>query len=1086
MNKQRKTSHILNVFQYDPTTGAVTLPASLALVAPDSSDNSTKVATTAWIRAYVGSLSYATASSVETAIANLVASAPTTLNTLNELATALGNDPNFATTITTSIGTKVPQSRTITINGTTYDLSANRSWTIATYSLPVATASVLGGVKIGAGVSVDAGGVISVSTNYQAPLGGTGFVKSTAGVISYDTSTYYLASNPSGYITSSGTAAAVSQTVAAASEANLVYAAIADNDFFRIRVGGSSNAGWAEIATADDGTEPIYVRQYTGTFTTVTRTATLLDGSGNTSFPGALSAGGNISGNYILGSYFNSSAGNSENPTIGQVWTQSTGDNYLRKSTPAHFISQLGLITTSNIGSQTVLGLNAQFLGTGSMNVSYGYTTVLRNENGSGGAVTYAPLLHMSASDTMWQLQGTYGTSGNGTLYFRQGYAGNWGNWLTMLSSANYNSYSPTLTGGGASGTWGISISGNAATATSAGSTGSLDGYTWGSAGKMVRGSDFYTDGWFRNYNNNQGLYNQNNGNHFYSNSGGSWGITGAGGNVELQFYSNHQSSLRGYVYGDTSSNFGLLNNQGGWSVRCNPGTGYGGTLSGEWVMTGPFTANGAIRVNANDNLYLDYNYGCSIVGVYTSTRYQGIFAMGNSYKLPIDGSSTGSLYGLAWSHPNAGGVASNLNTHGLLVMENGTFLAAISGSIRARDDMRAPIFYDSNDTTYYCDPTGNSRLVSLNIGYTSGTTYNTGASGKIYFNSHGESDINGYSIGTTVVSMNGYSYTKLDLSWHTGIRIGAYSLYGGTRFYNNSPAYYDGGEVMSIASGDNHIRINYDLYVGYGRGSSNIFMYDSDETSRRIHCNSNRIGFLNSSDGWGAWCNNDGSFQSARKVQGEYLYSDGWIYSSGGNTGWLQDNQNQGIRAAGYNSYFGTIATYGTNSNGYGGYTIMNNYRVILMQNSSGDFGFYNNDDWAWQLFYNRSNNCWGIGTDNTYSGDGFRCVKYGSSQYGWTTWSDRRAKENITSITGALDKVLNMRGVYFNYINDDAKTQRVGFIAQELEEVLPQAVRYAEEIDEYNVEYAQIVSVLTEAIKEQNVKITRLEALVEQLTNN
>jgi hypothetical protein len=162
-------------------------------------------------------------------------------------------------------------------------------------------------------------------------------------------------------------------------------------------------------------------------------------------------------------------------------------------------------------------------------------------------------------------------------------------------------------------------------------------------------------------------------------------------------------------------------------------------------------------------------------------------------------------------------------------------------------------------------------------------------------------------------------------------------------------------------------------------------------------------------------------------------------------------------------------------------------------MHNSSGDYGFLTENGNWWNLFYNNGNNCWGIGTDNTYSGDGFRCVKYGSSQYGWTTWSDRRAKENISSITGALDKVLNMRGVYFNYISDEAKSKRVGFIAQELEQVLPEAVRYAEEIDEYNVEYAQIVSVLAEAIKEQDVKmkaqdakITRLEALVEQLTNN
>jgi hypothetical protein len=55
----------------------------------------------------------ATQNYVGTAISNLVASAPSTLDTLNELATALGNDANFATTVATSIGTKQPQ-----LNGT--------------------------------------------------------------------------------------------------------------------------------------------------------------------------------------------------------------------------------------------------------------------------------------------------------------------------------------------------------------------------------------------------------------------------------------------------------------------------------------------------------------------------------------------------------------------------------------------------------------------------------------------------------------------------------------------------------------------------------------------------------------------------------------------------------------------------------------------------------------------------------------------------------------------------------------------------------------------------------------------------------
>jgi len=54
--------------------------------------------------------SYATTSYVDTEVANIVDSAPATLDTLNELAAALGDDPNFATTISNQIGTKLNSS----------------------------------------------------------------------------------------------------------------------------------------------------------------------------------------------------------------------------------------------------------------------------------------------------------------------------------------------------------------------------------------------------------------------------------------------------------------------------------------------------------------------------------------------------------------------------------------------------------------------------------------------------------------------------------------------------------------------------------------------------------------------------------------------------------------------------------------------------------------------------------------------------------------------------------------------------------------------------------------------------------------
>ena len=51
---------------------------------------------------------YATETYVTTAISNLVDAAPTTLNTLNELAAALGDDANYASTISTALGLKAP------------------------------------------------------------------------------------------------------------------------------------------------------------------------------------------------------------------------------------------------------------------------------------------------------------------------------------------------------------------------------------------------------------------------------------------------------------------------------------------------------------------------------------------------------------------------------------------------------------------------------------------------------------------------------------------------------------------------------------------------------------------------------------------------------------------------------------------------------------------------------------------------------------------------------------------------------------------------------------------------------------------
>lgn len=88
-----------------------------------------------------------------------------------------------------------------------------------------------------------------------------------------------------------------------------------DNDYARLKAGATgSNAGYFEIATSDDGNEPIYVRQYIGVFSTVKRTLTLLDANGFTHFPSYINIGGN----------------ENNNSSPDRVWGSNSSDSYLR------------------------------------------------------------------------------------------------------------------------------------------------------------------------------------------------------------------------------------------------------------------------------------------------------------------------------------------------------------------------------------------------------------------------------------------------------------------------------------------------------------------------------------------------------------------------------------------------------------------------------------------------------------------------------------------------------------------------------------------------------------------------------------
>tara|TARA_R100000808_G_C2155041_1_gene166734 strand:+ start:10661 stop:12040 length:1380 start_codon:yes stop_codon:yes gene_type:complete len=104
----------------------------------------------------------------------------------------------------------------------------------------------------------------------------------------------------------------------------------------------------------------------------------------------------------------------------------------------------------------------------------------------------------------------------------------------------------------------------------------------------------------------------------------------------------------------------------------------------------------------------------------------------------------------------------------------------------------------------------------------------------------------------------------------------------------------------------------------------------------------------------------------------------------------------------------------------------------------------------------------------------------------------SDERLKENITEIDSAVDKVKNIRGVNFDWVDKEIDRQGgedgyfvrkndVGVIAQEIEEVLPEVV--AERDDGYKaVRYEKIIPLLIQAIKEQQIEIDKLKEKLDE----
>ena len=596
--------------------------------------------------------SLATQTYVNTAVSNLVDAAPGTLDTLNELAAALGDDPNFATTIATSIGTKqnqlngtgfvkasgttisydnstyTPTSRTLTINGTSFDLSADRSWSIASgvTSFNTRTGAITlssGDVTTALGYTpynaTNPNGYISSYTETDPTV--PSHVKSitTTNISNWNTAFgwgnhalagYALAnhthiispvaessvspngisiqagpgsSNPQGWSYPYGTK--LSAIIGAGRSFEIMSTTYPDGQLaLRTLGGGGTWDSWKTVLDSNNystyvptltgggasGTWGIGITGNAGTITSQANSATINCSTGVT--------GNDIvrrDGNgYIYANHINFNTGESENPTINSFFT-SNGDGWSRKSTLAHVKNSIrgvadgtwGINITGNAGTAT--GLTTNYIGGQQLNPQTYFN------NGVGLKVAMTAKVGVW-SDTLWI----------------NGYSG--GDVLQMCAMHFQRNGTPRSY-----------ISVQASTATSYGtayeyvteynSPYALNMNQYVRTTDTPTFSELYTNGWFINNDSNEGMYNQTTTQHWSSNTNGYWDASSTtnatSGVVGIRLYAGgHVNTLRGYFYSD-GSGIGILNNQGGWSVLCYQGASYGVELRGICRVTGDVVA---------------------------------------------------------------------------------------------------------------------------------------------------------------------------------------------------------------------------------------------------------------------------------------------------------------------------------------------------------------------------------------------------------------------------------------------------------------------------------------------------------------
>ncbi|KKT48539.1 MAG: hypothetical protein UW41_C0025G0010 [Candidatus Collierbacteria bacterium GW2011_GWC2_44_18] len=157
-------------------------------------------------------------------------------------------------------------------------------------------------------------------------------------------------------------------------------------------------------------------------------------------------------------------------------------------------------------------------------------------------------------------------------------------------------------------------------------------------------------------------------------------------------------------------------------------------------------------------------------------------------------------------------------------------------------------------------------------------------------------------------------------------------------------------------------------------------------------------------------------------------------------------------------------------------------NYAIYGSGTNGGVYGISTNNAGV----YGSSLNGYGVYVDAgtaTYdlyvSGSGYATGSFVSGS------SDIKFKKNIINLDNALEKVKQLRPVFFDWRSDEfperslEKTRQIGFIAQEVQPILPEVVVTDNKDGTLGLKYDKIVPLVIKAIQEQQVQVVSLQSI-------